>query len=187
MAHSVEFLLDDDLDARVRSEWTALIRAGLPSQGSIDAPTNRPHVTALAATRIDPAADAALAGVAMRLPFPVTLGAPVIFGRGDRATVARLVIPSTDLLSAHAQAVRLVGDHAVDADGAARMFAHSRPGDWTPHVTLARRVPTDRLPDVLAVVLGADVGGADLSGRVVGIRRWDGDQRTEHVLAGRDC
>lgn len=32
MAHSIELLLDPDSDAQIRSIWSALAEAGLPSQ-----------------------------------------------------------------------------------------------------------------------------------------------------------
>ena len=49
MAHSLEVLLDDHGEAAVRSIWQALEDAGLPSQVRVKSPTNRPHVTLVAA------------------------------------------------------------------------------------------------------------------------------------------
>ncbi|MGW0035919.1 2'-5' RNA ligase family protein [Gordonia sp. NPDC003376] len=177
MAHSVEFLLDDPSDQQIRSQWAALSAAGLPSAERIRSATNRPHVTAMAATGISPQVDGELAAVAMHLPFPVTLGAVIIFGHGSHRVLARLVVPSSELLSVHATIVRMGAQHALDDTGVPTLFAHSRPGAWTPHVTLARRVRTDEIPAALEV-LGTD----PIEGSVQALRRWDGDTHAEHVI-----
>ncbi|ROZ87715.1 2'-5' RNA ligase family protein [Gordonia sp. OPL2] len=184
MVHSLELLLDEPSDQQVRDEWDALAAAGLPNQSAHRAPSNRPHVTLAAAGHIAASADAALVPVGMRLPVPVLLGAPILFGRADRLTLARLVVPSTELLSVHAQTLRLGADHLVDDSGAgAALMPHSLPGHWTPHVTLARRLTADELTRALAVL---DTR-ATIEGHAVGLRHWDGDAKTEYVLAGRAC
>ncbi|MFE0751282.1 2'-5' RNA ligase family protein [Gordonia sp. NPDC058843] len=189
MAHSLELLLDDSSDQQVRSEWAALAAAGLPHQGRVASTTNRPHVTLVAAARIDPLADAALAGVAMRLPVGMRLGAPIVFG--SRSTLARLVVPSTDLLSVHAQVSRLSAEFVGSgpaADSAASgsratPFAHTAPGQWTPHVTLARRMDSDQLVRALEILDPR----AEIIGEFTALRRWDPDAGIDVVLAGRAC
>lgn len=173
MAHSIELLFDDATDAAVRAVWDALAAAGLPSQGRVTAPTNRPHVTLTVADVIDPAVDALLAPLADRLPLPCVLGAPLVFG-GGRLTLARLVVPSAELLGLHAEVHRRSLPHL--RPGAA---AHSAPGRWTPHATLCRRITAAELGEAFRVV-GAITG--DIDARAVGLRRWDGTRRVEHHL-----
>lgn len=192
MAHSLELLLDETADQQVRAEWDRLAHAGLPHQGRVASPTNRPHVTMVAAPSIDPDVDQALVPVGMRLPISMQLGAPVLFGRRGRTTLARLVAPSSDLVSVHAQVVRLArpfvtGGRTTETTGTAgtpaEMFDHTQPGRWTPHVTLARRLDTEQLSRALDI-LELD---AEIRGSFVGLRRWDSDAGLDHLLAGRQC
>lgn len=173
MAHSIEMLLDADGDAAIRAAWQALADAGLPSQSHITAPTNRPHITLLAAAGITAAADEPLRRLTGRLPFAAILGAPLVLG-GPRHTLARLIVPSAQLVELHAEIYRHVLPHVVGEP-----FAHSRPGHWTPHATLGRRFTG---PDVGAALTCLAGMSADLEIRVSGLRRWDGDQRVEQLL-----
>ncbi|MGV9672338.1 2'-5' RNA ligase family protein [Gordonia sp. NPDC003504] len=186
MAHSVEFLLDDTSDQRIRHQWAALADAGLPNQASIRSSTNRPHVTAIAAGHIASGIDAALSTVAMRLPFPASLGGIVVFGDGHRRVVARLVVPTTELLSMHSAIVRLGSEHATSDGHESGLFDHCRPGHWTPHVTLARRVEVEAIPDVLRV-LGTVAAPPDAPTTITALRRWDPDTVSEHIVGGRAC
>ncbi|NDZ93083.1 2'-5' RNA ligase family protein [Streptomyces sp. SID6673] len=196
MVHSLELLLDEVSDQYIRDEWHTLDSAGLPNQSTIRSGTNRPHVTLAAAKHIAGSADAALTPVSLRLPFTATIGAPILFAQGSRVTLARLVVPSTELLSIHAQTIRLVADHLVadqlsdshpgdshPGETGPAMMPHSTPGRWTPHVTLARRLD----PEQLTRALGALDTRATIDGSFVGLRHWDGDAKTEHVLGGRAC
>ncbi len=185
MAHSVELLLDPYSEATIRSMWQALDDAGLPSQVHVKSPTNRPHVTLLAAQHIHPDADAELRPLAERFPVHCVVGAPVVFGgRLDRQrtsavahhTLARLIVPSAELLALHEEVYRrcvpyLIGDP----------FDHCRPGHWTAHVTLGRRLTAEQIGGAMAVLNGP---GADLAADAAGLRRWDSDQRVDHLLVG---
>lgn len=174
VAHSLELLVDDALDAVIRAQWRTLAEAGLPSRANVAAPTNRPHVTLVAAPSIPAAVDAALVPLAMRLPMPVRLGGVTVFGGHNRFVLARLVVASSELLSLHAATLRLA---AVDGP-----FPHGLPGEWTPHITLARRMTAEQVGIALALL-----PSAELHGSASAIRRWDGDEHTEHLLTGRDC
>lgn len=176
MTASIELLPDDRSDAVIRAQWTALSDAGLPSRGDLHADTNRPHATLLAAPAIDAGALDLLAPVAMRLPLTCRLGAPIVFGSGGHRTLARLVVPSAELLSVHATVLRLLGPIVGDA------FAHSDPGQWTPHLTLARRLDAGSVAAALDV-LPAD----DVSITFGALRQWDGDTKTARTLSGRAC
>ena len=172
MAHSVELLFDSGADATVRQEWAALADAGLPSQARHRSPTNRPHVTLTVAERIDPAVDAALRGPASQLPMDCLVGAPMVFGRRS-FTLVRLIVPSAGLLRLQESV-----DSICQPYLSSKPFTHTRPGRWTPHVTLARRLAPADLAAALAV-LDAD----DVVGTFAGLRRWDGDARIDTVIA----
>lgn len=175
-AHSIELLLDGDSDTAIRAMWRALADAGLPSQVHVNSPTNRPHVTLLAAQRIGPAVDDLLRDLSDRLPIPGVVGAPLVFG-GPRLTLARLIVPSTELLALHEEVYRLSLPHVVGEP-----FPHCRPGHWTAHATLGRRFALAQIEPALAALDVATVAAADVPARFVGLRRWDGDERVDHVL-----
>lgn len=183
MAHSIELLLDDGTDDAIRAMWQSLDAAGLPSQMHVKSPTNRPHVTLIAAQRISPEVDDVLRGLAGRFPVGCVVGAPLVFGgRQDRHrrsasamhTLARLIVPSADLLALHDEVFRLAQPHV-----AGEPFDHCRPAHWTAHVTLGRRFSAEQIGVAMGVI---NENGDDLSGRAVGLRRWDGDERVDHLL-----
>jgi hypothetical protein len=177
MAHSIELLLDDRSDAAIRTVWHRLDDAGLPSQLRVKSATNRPHVTVLAAEAIAADVDDELMQLRAGFPLPVVVGAPLIFGGGGgKLTLARLVVASAELLALHRDVVDRCLPHLTQEP-----FAHSAPGHWTPHVTLGRRFTPEQVARTLA---GIDVLSADIDAWVVGLRRWDGDQRVEQVLIG---
>jgi 2'-5' RNA ligase len=168
MVHSIELLFDDDTEATLRGIWADLSAADLPSR----APAGRPHVTLAVAERIEPDVDALLRPVALRLPLRCTVGAPVLFGQSN-AVLARLVVPSAALLALHAEVHRICGPHLLPGP-----LPHSLPDQWTPHVTLARRVEGVRLGHVLR--LAGQL--AEIDGTFAGLRRWDGSQRVEYPI-----
>lgn len=171
---SLELVLDAATDAAVREEWAALADAGLPSQAHHTGASNRPHVTLLVRPTLDAVTVVSRAHLVARLPLPVTLGAPVLFGGPRHRVLARLVVPSRELLDLQAELHAQAGP-GDDAD-------HTVPGAWTPHVTLARRLPVESVGEALGLL--ADRGRADLAGRAVGIRRWDAATRTVSDVAG---
>jgi hypothetical protein len=173
MAHSVELLFDADTDAALRRQWEALAELGLPSQAGIRSGTNRPHVTLTVAEHIDATADDTLRELAARLPLPCVIGAPLLFGTG-RFTLARLIVPSAPLLALHADVHSRCLPHLSPA-----VLAHAGPGQWTPHTTLGRRIGAD---DVGPALTALRTSSGDLAAQFTGLRRWDGDERVEHIL-----
>lgn len=174
MAHSVELLFDSAAEDAIRRQWAALVEAGLPSQAQHRSPTNRPHVTLTVAERIDPAVDVALRAPAALLPLACRIGAPVVFGRRT-LVLARLIVPDAGLLRVHESVDAICGPHMPSGP-----FPHARPGQWTPHVTLARRLaPTDLAAALDAVCADAADGTA---GTFAGLRRWDGDARVDTLI-----
>lgn len=177
---SFELLLDERSEAGIRAEWDALAAAGLSSLGSHPSVSNRPHITMLVRGELGTPARPVLTE-AVPLPLPVALGAPILFGTGERRVLARSVLVSSDLLRMHAALHRIAGE-GDDAP-------HTRPGEWTPHLTLARRLRIDDLPRALRILDEVrESGGADLSKAVaVGLRRWDSvDASVTMLLAPHD-
>ncbi|MFC8047265.1 2'-5' RNA ligase family protein [Nocardia sp. NPDC057353] len=172
MVQSVELLLDAAAEAAVRAQWQALAAAGLPSQAAHTGASNRPHITAAVAAELPPAAEAALFELKFE-PFPVTVGSLMVFGV-KRLVLVRLVIPTRALLDLHRAVHAAIG-------AAPGVPEHVAPDSWTPHVTLAKRVPPERL-GAAAGLVAAD---GDSPAEVVGIRRWDGDRRREWPVRGR--
>jgi hypothetical protein len=168
MVHSIELLFDDETEAKLRRIWDDLSAADLPSR----IPGGRPHVTLVVAERIEPDVDALLRPVAQRLPLGCTVGAPLLFGQ-SHAILARLVVPSADLLALHAEVHRICGAHLVPEP-----LPHSLPGQWTAHVTLARRVEGAQFGSVLRLA-GQP---SEIYGNLAGLRRWDGSQRVEYPI-----
>lgn len=175
MAHSIELLFDSDTEATLQRMWddlAALSEAGI----SCRIPPGRPHVTVAVAPRIDADVDELLRSVVQRLPLRCVIGAPVLFGRArghGEVVLTRLIVPSMELLQLHAEVHRICGQHLVPAP-----MPNSLPGQWTAHVTLARRVGGDHVGRTL-VATGSP---AQFEGRFAGMRRWDGDKRVEHAL-----
>jgi 2'-5' RNA ligase len=171
MAHSVELLFDPESDEAIRREWRTLADAGLPSQANHRSPTNRPHVTLTAATAIDPAVDGPLGALAATLPVSCRVGAPIVFGSG-RFTLVRSIVPTPELLRLHAAVDEMCLPHLPDGS-----YAHTRPRQWTAHVTLARRMTAPELTAALALLADSDVVGT-----FTALRRWDGDAREQTLL-----
>lgn len=168
MVHSIELVFDPDTEAAIRQTWKALAAAGIPSQ----APASRPHVTLAVAEAIAADVDALLAPLCTRLPLPCLIGAPVLFGRGS-VVFARLVVPIGELLDLHAQVHRLCAPHLRPAP-----MPNSLPGQWTGHVTMARRVGGAQLGRALRIA-GRPT---QIECSFVGLRRWDGNKKVEHPI-----
>jgi hypothetical protein len=168
MVHSIELVFDPDTEAAIRHIWESLAAAGIPSQ----APASRPHVTLAVAERIAVDVDALLRPVSEQLPLAAAIGAPVLFGRAN-VVFARLVVPTTELLALHAEVHRLCLPHMAPAP-----MPNSLPGQWTAHVTVARRVGGVQLGRALRIA-GRP---SQIDGRFAALRRWDGNKRVEHLF-----
>jgi 2'-5' RNA ligase len=169
MVHSIELVFDRDTEAAIRRIWGDLAAAGIPSQ----APASRPHVTLVVAERIAPDVDAPLRPVAQRLPLKCAVGASLLFGRSN-AVLARLIVPTAELLALHAEVHRICGTYL-----ALGSMPNSLPGQWTAHVTLARRVGGAQLRRALRIA-GRP---SEIHGNLAGLRRWDGNKRVEHLIS----
>ncbi|KUI21723.1 hypothetical protein AU195_02655 [Mycobacterium sp. IS-1496] len=173
MVHSVELLFDPRTDAAVRRVWADLDAAGVRSQAANRSPSNRPHVTLTVAGHMADGVDEALRPLLQRLPIDGLIGAPMLFG--VRALIlVRLLVPSAPLLDLHREVDRVCRPFV---DGAP--LPHTAPGQWTPHVTLARRMPPEQLP----AAVGVPGLASDIRCRIVGLRHWDGDNRVEYPIS----
>lgn len=169
MVHSVEFVLDGGTEAAVRRTWESLRAQGIPAQS----PAALPHVTITVAERIHPEVIPVLAAVLDKLPLRCRIGGALVFGR-SAAVLARSVVPSAELLDLHATVCRLAADYLTPGP-----MPHTRPGEWTPHITLGRRIPADGL--AAALRLAGDP--PELVGEFVGLRYWDGTAKREFPIA----
>lgn len=152
---ALELSFDAASDAAITAQWRALQDAGLPSQADHKSMTNAPHITLVAAQELDPEL-AEVAAAAISLPSTFVVRGLVLFGEGTRVTVAHLVEPDSALASAVA--------------GLRDRVPELRHPVWTPHVTLARRVPRTRLAELLEVVNGHP---AQTSLTCTTLRWWD--------------
>ena len=158
---SIELLLDPETESHVRADWERLAAAGLPSLASHRSPSSRPHVTLLVRPDLEPVSFSTAAAL---LPVSVFLASPIVFRHGDHGVLAWGVEPTEELLRLH-RVVHRAAPEGADA-------AHTTPGRWTPHVTLARRLRVDDLAVALDVLPGRHVG------RGVALRRWDSASAT---------
>ncbi|MFJ4176160.1 2'-5' RNA ligase family protein [Microbacterium sp. NPDC089696] len=165
-ASAVELLLDPATDSAIRAEWDALAALGVSSLAAHTAASNRPHITLVARIGLSALDSAVLAEVPS---FPIVLGAPLLFGDGDRRVVARSVVPTADLLDLRAR-VRAAAGPGEDAP-------HTAPGEWMPHVALARRLRVADLPAAFERI------GGDIRGHAASVRHWDADAGIVTALA----
>jgi hypothetical protein len=144
VALAVCLLLDPPADDVVRRLWQRLEDAGVPSLASHTHGRHVPHLTYVSLRSWDLAAVTdGLGGLPEESPVRIHLDGLGMFRR-SRCWLA----PAVTLdLAARQQAV--VGE--VTASGA-DLHKHYRPGDWTPHVTLAPRLHLRDLPLVARLV-----------------------------------
>jgi 2'-5' RNA ligase len=167
MVQSVELVLDADLDRQVRDEWHLLLTEHLPSQARHTGASNAPHVTLGVADRVAVSVERALERVDYGHGLSLRLGGLLVFG-GPTSVLARAVVPTSHLMGVHAA----VDSALADAPGRP---STTRPGSWTPHVTLARRLDPAQLSAALTLLSARP---RELAGTIRCGRRWDGDART---------
>lgn len=164
---SVELVPDPQIEAVVRDDWARLEAAGLANSGRNPSPSNRPHITVAVRDDLE---ISSLDGVAAQLPIPLELGGIVLFRHRDRVVVARQVVASAALLRLHL-------DIADRTGPAGPRYTNTAPDRWTPHVTLARAVPVDRVSEVLRAIAAPPV-----LGEAVGLRVWNASTKVVTTL-----
>ena len=178
MTQSVELLLDDEQDAAVRGQWALLAAAGLPSQARHTGATNRPHITLTLAGAVPAYLEIALkSALTGRLPIPIRLGGLICFaGRGETGAavqvLARSVVPNLELLELQATCAELFSDLTG-------LSPDLQPGAWSPHVTLAHRLPAHQVSTAI-LALGRH---QELAGTGVEVRRWNSDTQDAWLVS----
>ena len=141
-------------------------------------------MTLLAADGLGGSADDAVRDIVASAPLPtLRLGGLVVFGVPPRGLVlAWQVVVDRALLDLHARIHAAVDAAPVDPDPDADPVAvvpHTRPGSWTPHVSLALRLTAEQLGAAVAALGRVD----PLDAPAAGLRRWDPRDRTTTELA----
>lgn len=167
---SVELLFEVHAEELLHRDWDILKQVGLPSQARHTADSNRPHITLLAAPRIPPGYDGALAALAELLPLPIHTTGLVLFGSGRGQVLARLGVVGEALLELHRMVHRALGEVPDVA-------ANCIPDRWVPHVTIARRLNPVQVAQALELLPG-DHGQLQLTT----LRRWDSHEKTTTAL-----
>jgi hypothetical protein len=173
LTQSVELLLDDATDAAIRSQWDHLGDAGLPTaRRSEPSPHHAPHVTLWAGERLSAAAEPRLPPLFTDLDLELVVGGVLLFGpRRWGYVLARQIVVSTGLAALQQRVVEVCG-------GGYGQFGD---GQWSPHVTLARRMRTDQIGPALQALSHAP---DKLIATVRQARRWDGDGKIAWPLTG---
>lgn len=162
--HALELVPDDAGQDAVRRDWQRLRDAGLPSQLDHPSPTNRPHVTVVAAPGLpDDATDIARARLGSLLPVRARAAGLLVLG-GSRVTIARAVDIDDDV-TRRVLAVRV-------------QVPDRQHVGWLPHVTLARRVERSLVQRAVDV-LGHD----DVLLTLTELRRWDPETSRVTVIS----
>lgn len=159
---------DDEVSAIGAADDSAEAAADAQAEGD---EISRPHVTVAVASEIWPRIDRQLRNLPFQ-PFSVRLGGVLVFG-SRRLILVRLVVPCEPLLTWQRRI------HEVVAP-CPHIPGNLRPGRWTPHVTLARKVQ----PGWLGPGIRQVAADRDFPATVVGMRRWDGDRRQSWAVAG---
>lgn len=161
---SIELLLDEASESLVRADWERRAAAGHSSMAAHRSDSNRPHITLLVRPADAVPVDArAFVAATAHLPVRIHLADPIVFAHGDRAVLARRVVLTDAVRALHADVHAAIppGDDAP----------HTAPGEWTPHVTLARRLRLDALDEARALLHPPHTAAG------VALRRWDSAAR----------
>ena len=164
---SVELVPDASAERAVLDDWAALQAAGLPNSGRNPSPSNRPHVTVAVREHVD---TDALTGAEDLLPVPLELGGLLLFRHSRNVVVTRHVVVTTELLALHREIAARLGPPGP-------RYANTGPGRWTPHVTLARSVTPELLPQVLDAIAAPHIVG-----QATGLRVWDASAKAITTL-----
>jgi 2'-5' RNA ligase len=171
VTQSVELLLDEAADQAIRSQWDRLGDAGLPTARRKEpSPHHAPHVTLWAGDRLGAAADAELPPLFVDLDLEVMIGGVLLFGpRRWGYVLARQVVVSAELAALQQRVVAICG-------GGYGQFGD---GQWSPHITLGRRLHTDQVGPALQALNGVP----ELTATVRRARRWDGNRKVAWLLS----
>lgn len=163
---SIELVLDASSDSLIRADWARLAAAGVPSQAGHTSPSNSPHITLAAGPdltvqdlMVPDNTDDLWQGLPLGLEFS---GIQVFPSAAGTYVLARSVVVTAALLDLH----RALHERVAGA------LLLTMPDAWTPHVTLARRVPGHLLGTAL------DLLELRTEGQCTAARHWDSSTRT---------
>jgi 2'-5' RNA ligase len=147
MSFAVQLYFDPGSDTAIRNLWEAVASAGVPFP--LRDSGNRPHVSLAIYGEIDVPVCASRLNVfaQTRSPFALSIASLGIFS-AEKTVVFLAPIVSPTLLDLHRQV------HQLLQDAASLPAAHYLPGHWTPHCTLATRVPPQCLSQAVGIGLG---------------------------------
>lgn len=165
--HALELSFEETSERAVVAQWEALRAAGVPSQADHRSMTNAPHLTVVASAGIDPSvAPQAAEMLELLLPARIQLRGLLLLGDGPRVTIAHLAEPDAET--------------AAVVERVRALVPYRRHPVWTPHVTLARRVPRRLLPTALQVLQATPAPRVLVADR---LRWWDPDLEEIAVVA----
>lgn len=132
-AFAVVLHFDEFSERRVRQAWDALDEHGVPSAGSTNEPTFKPHITLAIVNTPYPEHVA----VRLRGPLANVAGVPATmtalgFFLTNKAPAYLAVAPTRRLLELHDEVHTAIGD--------TESWSYYQPGNWMPHCTLAMDV-----------------------------------------------
>jgi 2'-5' RNA ligase len=147
MPFAIQLFFDPASDSTVRHLWAEIASRGLPFP--LRDSGNRPHVSLAIYRQIDATvcADLLNSFAQTQAPFALSIASLGIFP-GEQAVVFLAPIGSPHLFDLHRQVHQLFQDTGVLPS------PYYLPGQWTPHCTLATRVPPQFLSQAVEVGLG---------------------------------
>ncbi|MBT2568044.1 2'-5' RNA ligase family protein [Arthrobacter sp. ISL-85] len=162
---SIELVFDDSTDSLVRADWTRLEAAGLPSLAAHTSPSNSPHITLAAGVDLQAGGE----GPWQALPIDIAFSGAVVFPAGTgKYVLARSVLLTAPLLDLHRHLHQ----------GLSGALPLTLPGAWTPHVTIARRLPGHQPGAAM------DLLDLRIEGRCTAARLWDSSTKAVTLLGG---
>jgi 2'-5' RNA ligase len=150
MPFAIQLFFDPASDTVVRSLWAELAskKVPFPLQDS----GNRPHVSLAIYGELKTATCAGLLSSFAQTRSPLTLSiASLGIFPGEQAVVFLAPIISSSLLDLHRQVHQLLQNTGTLPS------TYYLPGHWTPHCTLATRVPPQFLSQAIGVGLGMEL------------------------------
>jgi hypothetical protein len=133
MVAAIELYVEPIAERRLRTLWTALEAAGVPTLANHTHRRHRPHLSLAVADEFSPEAVAAALGV---LPLPVPVSFQYV-GHFPGGVLWLGPTPSAGLLALHRETVA-----RLDAAGIP-FWPLYRPDDWVPHSTLSMAARRD--------------------------------------------
>ncbi len=159
MVAAIEVYFDQTASSRIRKLWDAMEDAGIPSLRDLTHRRHRPHLSLVAAPKLDvEPVRAALAGIEVAMPMTMALDHIGIFpGRVLWLGPA----PRRELMD-HQRGVY----ERLDAAGIP-LDPYYHPDAWVPHVTMSMRVPHRQMSEAIKLCMDVLPVDASIAGGAV--------------------